>query len=374
MVRSTSRPDGSGGALQLELLAARHGDSVLLEYGPPDGRRRVLVDGGPHTAYPAVAARLRALPPGDRRLELLVVTHVDADHIEGVIRLLSDAELAVEVGEVWFNGYRHLPADELGAPQGEMLSALIEHRHIPWNARFGGGAVKRATGRPLPCRELPGGLALTVLAPTDRELRILRRDWLVECRRAGIAPGSRRDGAAALAEAKRLGVMDSYLGGTPDVAALASTPQTERDTSAANGSSIVLLAEYGGQSVLLTGDATPSALAAGLKRLAAERGRPVVRVDALKLPHHGSRYNVVRDVLDLVRTDLYLVSTDGSYFQHPDDAALARLLVDRSAGTRILFNYRTPKVLAWADPRLVDAYGHRPQYPVDGTAGIGVTL
>jgi len=357
--------------MKIELLPAGHGDCILIEYGPPDSPRRVLVDGGPARSYPALAARLARIPPDRRRIDLLVVTHVDADHIEGVLRLLNDPGLAVEVGEVWFNGYRHLPPDDLlGPAQGEIVSALLLARDLPWNTSFDGGPVRRGREGPLPRRELPGGLVLTVLAPGDADLRALRRVWERECRRAGITPGST---APAPTTDQRLTPLDAYLGDL-DVAALAALPQTETDTSPANASSIVLLAEHGGHSVLLAGDSAPDTLAAGVERLLAERGLDVLAVDLFKLPHHGSRYNVTREVLELVRARIFGVSTDGKYFGHPDGAAIARLLVGGPPGGRIVFNYRTAGTAPWSEPSVLEKYGFVAECPPAGAEGAAVTL
>ena len=84
------------------------------------------------------------------------------------------------------------------------------------------------------------------------------------------------------------------------------------DDSPFNLSSIVVLAEAGGKSMLLTGDARgdyviESARQAGLL----EDG--VLRVDLLKLPHHGSHYNVEQDFFEMFPADHYVVSADGKY-------------------------------------------------------------
>lgn len=368
-----STPDGTTAPapMRIELLPAGHGDCILIEYGPPDAPRRILVDGGPARSYPALSARLARIPPEARRVDLLVITHVDADHIEGVVRLLNDAGLAVEIGEVWFNGYQHLPPDDLlGPAQGELVSALLRARGLAWNASFGGGPVRREPDGPLPRRELPGGLALTVLAPADADLRALRKVWERECRRAGITPGST---GAPPPIPRRLTPLDTYLGDL-DVAALAALPQTETDTSPANASSIVLLAEYGGHRVLLAGDSAPGTLAAGIERLLAERGRDVLALDVFKLPHHGSRYNVTREVLDLVRARIFAVSTDGRYFGHPDAAAIARMLVGGPAGGRIVCNYRDTGTAAWSEPSVLDKYGFVAEFPQPGAEGAAVML
>jgi beta-lactamase superfamily II metal-dependent hydrolase len=363
--------------LQVELLPAGHGDSVLLEYGSPAAPARILVDAGPATAYAAVRARLARIPPERRRLDLLVVTHVDADHVEGVVKLLNDADLAVEVGELWFNGYRHLPNDELGPVQGEMVGALATHRSIAWNTAFGERAVKREPGRPLPRVELPGGLSITVLAPSDRELERLRREWERACDRAGLSPGSVADALVLLGQTRRLNPLDTYLDTRVDAATdlegLAAAA-SDLDRSAPNASSIVLLVEYAGRRVLLAGDSTPDALVPALERLVAERNLTRLRLDAFKLPHHASRNNVTRELLRLVDADRSLVSTDGKHFGHPDDEAIARVIVDGPRGGTLVFNYRTDATLRWAEVGLVDRYGHRTDYPEPRSAGVAVSL
>jgi beta-lactamase superfamily II metal-dependent hydrolase len=358
----------------ITLLPAGQGDCLLLEYGRPGAYSRVLIDGGPARSYGALAARLIAIPPRERRLDLLVLTHVDADHIEGVIKLLNDADLAVDVAEVWFNGYKQLPPDPyLGAAQGEILSTLLAERKIPWNTAFGGGAVQRHRGSALPRVTLPGGLVLTVVGPDDAALRSLRTAWEKECRSAGIAPGSTRDALDLLARQKRLRPLDTYLA-PADVTEMAARPEQQKDKSVTNASSIVLLAEYGGRSVLLAGDSTPTVLAAGLERLLAERRSSVLEVGAVKLPHHGSRHNVTREVLDLIRSPVYLVSTDSSYFSHPDPEAIARLITHEAGRPRLVFNYRTKITDQWSDNSLLGRYSYQVEYAVDSTNGIWVAI
>ena len=93
--------------LVVELLPARHGDAILLEWPDPSSVdrpiRRMLIDCGPAPAYTGIANRLRELE--SRHIDLLVLTHIDADHIEGMILAVNDADLGLDIGEVWFNGY-----------------------------------------------------------------------------------------------------------------------------------------------------------------------------------------------------------------------------------------------------------------------------
>src|SRR5262245_51090046 len=141
----------------IELLPARHGDCLWIEYGKGRTVHRVLIDGGPVSTYPFLCQRIDKMPAGDRTFELIVLTHVDADHVEGLVRLFADKPLQFNVREVWFNGWRQMNSAHglLGPLQGEFLSALLVDR-VPraWDAR--GPALVIPDRGPLPTRTLPG--------------------------------------------------------------------------------------------------------------------------------------------------------------------------------------------------------------------------
>lgn len=75
-------PDGK---LHIYFLNVGQGDAILVQ--APDGRQ-VLVDGGPSPI--ALLSELgEVLPFWDRSLDLVVLTHPDADHMTGLISLLD---------------------------------------------------------------------------------------------------------------------------------------------------------------------------------------------------------------------------------------------------------------------------------------------
>ncbi len=98
------------------------------------------------------------------------------------------------------------------------------------------------------------------------------------------------------------------------------------DGSTANDASVVLLAEVRGVRILLTGDVEPEGQAALARTL------PDLRVDVLKVPHHGSRYQDEDWLLSLQpRLVLVSVGADNDY-GHPAPSLLAQL---RDAGLRV---------------------------------------
>ncbi|NIX24041.1 MAG: hypothetical protein GWN07_31175, partial [Actinobacteria bacterium] len=61
----------------LRMLPARHGDALWIEYG--DRPHRILIDGGPSSRTTTGHLRDLLSTAEDTGLDLLVVTHIDAD-------------------------------------------------------------------------------------------------------------------------------------------------------------------------------------------------------------------------------------------------------------------------------------------------------
>lgn len=115
-------------------------------------------------------------------------------------------------------------------------------------------------------------------------------------------------------------------------------------------------------------------LGAGLKGVATARGLDKLPVDAFKLPHHASKGNVFAAMLETAPAQHYLISTNGDIFHHPDDPALARVLLSAPTGSTLWFNYRNARTTRWADPALCAQYGHTARFPEAPGAGAVLEL
>jgi beta-lactamase superfamily II metal-dependent hydrolase len=365
--------------LTIEMLPARHGDCLWIEYGHGADRARILIDGGPGFAYAAgLRAKIAALAARERQFELAVCTHIDADHIEGLIRLFGEPALGCSYREVWYNAWPQVSGGQpasFGALQGEYLAALLGRIGVPWNAAFParGGVRTAAAVDDLSPITLPGGARLTLLSPSARELGDLAKVWDKELERAGLAPDDPEEALARLKADRKFKAHVSFGVEGPDPRALAAAPFSE-DNGAPNGSSIAFLLEAGGRSALLLGDAHPGVLVAHIDRLLARRKLARLAVDVVKLPHHGSENNLDRELVARIAADRWLFSSDGTFFGHPDPEAVARVITGKQENPQLVFNYRTKRTAIWDDERLQREYGYRVAYPEAGTAGIRVAL
>ena len=65
----------------IHMLPASFGDSMLIEYGPKGKQKYILIDGGPYYQFDEIVTVLKEKVPFMKEIELLVITHVDIDHI-----------------------------------------------------------------------------------------------------------------------------------------------------------------------------------------------------------------------------------------------------------------------------------------------------
>jgi len=358
-----SRRGGGEPVFELEMVQADYGDCLWIEYGDAADRSRVLVDCGPTSTFPRLKAKVEALAKKERRFELFVLTHIDADHIGGTIPFFKDETLGVSFGDVWFNGWKHLPMNQLGAKQGEIFSTLVRDRELPWNAAADGGPMMVGKDE-LPVYTLPGGMKLTLLSPTRDRLAKLRTRWQKELKHHGLTPGSKVD-------------YRKFLGGTrttsTDVDALADG-RFKADVTPPNGSSIAFLAEFEGKSALLAADAHVPVMVDSLKLLLHQRGEERLRCDLFKLSHHASQGNTSSELVQLVDCDRFLVSTSGARFHHPDRETVARVIKYGGERPDVCFNYRSKDNEVWARDDLQERYGYRALFPEEGEESIKVSL
>jgi hypothetical protein len=350
----------------IEMLPAAYGDCLWVEYGDRRSPRRILIDGGISGTYDAIVERARQAGP-KCTFELVVITHVDSDHIDGVVRLLANLPPEIEVKEIWFNGWAHLPAaphSRLGGPSGEKLTVMIEDLGLPWNGltrdeRLAGRiqAVSLPEKGAPPGLPLADGMTLTLLSPTSEELRKLRPQYAKECAKAGLIPGSLAQARDALLRDRRL--RPRRLGAAINVAGKAAEP-FEADTSVANGSGIAFLAEFDGKSCLFAADTFPAVIA---ESITGRLGRSRLRVDAFKLAHHGSKGNSSPELLRLVQARKYLISTNSAQFNHPDPETIARILANKKDDAELWFNYVSEPNKVWDDVNLQRQWRYEAFFP-----------
>lgn len=312
---------------RVRAIQVEHGDSLLVSYGMDEQLYHLLVDGGPSGSLLTLMSVLKSeCVRGRLRLEALVVTHYDLDHIQGVIELLEDMPDWLDIGEVWFNGHHHLiPSDILGPREGDTLTKVIRSHGLSWNASFRNqqnGHNDAAIVQSSNAVSLRGGLEVRILSPDQDGLTALARHWTDPA----IPPSDSESAPRDL-----LGRSEAW---PPKRFSLNGSATFVSDTSVPNRSSIALLLTFDKKRVLLAADAFSDVIKRGLAMCLPGKES----IDLLKVSHHGSKGNTDKSLLDMLGCRKFLISTSGKIHKHPDHALIERL-VARHDSPEIFFNY-----------------------------------
>jgi hypothetical protein len=302
--------------LTLHVVQAEYGDCLILEYGLQSKPKYILIDGGPAGTYDThLRGELEKIKLGGGRLDLAILSHVDNDHIVGLLDLTAElrqqranhAAETIGIDSLWHNAFSQtiggdndiearLKALQANARNFARVMALTNAavEGIGEGGQLRSAAVLLAIpinsdlisvdDAPRPIRSADG-LTLYVVGPTKKSLDELKTEWLAWLDKHETSPLS-----------------------TEEIAAMA-------DRSVPNLSSIMVLAEDEATSkrLLLTGDGRGDHLIDGLGQANLLSRDGTLHVDVLKVPHHGSARNVTGDFFKTVTADKYVISANGKY-------------------------------------------------------------
>lgn len=107
--------------IQLDMFAVELGAAILLQFKGQDGVVRVLADAGRkrHDVHARLPDAISDFGSDELKIDLLIGTHYDADHLDGLIAIINDQRISI--GEAWMppvaddtdvNPFRAAPADE----------------------------------------------------------------------------------------------------------------------------------------------------------------------------------------------------------------------------------------------------------------------
>ncbi len=344
---------------RLTMLPANEGDSLILSFGKSEDKlQHVVIDGGRKAAWPHLKKALGSIAARGEGIELLVLSHIDADHIDGLVEFVKDPDTVLEPKEVWYNGYDQLKGlnatndlDAFGFPAADDYTKALAKKRWATNDRFGGKAILVDNE---PSKFEIGELKLWLVSPNKAKLDRLIAEWDKWRKPKATVNEDAETGPDLVAFGKR--PMPDVL----DIEVLSAASKV--DTTAPNGSSIAFVAEYDGRSVLLAADAHPDVLLQTLTALSQLRGTSVINL--VKLPHHASRANVTKDLIETMDCSRFAVSTSGAQFGHPDPEAISRILkFGRTGSKTFYFNYASDRTLPWSNAVLQDMHNYECIYP-----------
>ncbi len=305
--------------MTLKAVKAKYGDAMILTANGAT----VLIDGGPPGVFNKYLSKhIAKLDQGGidpPEIDLMMVSHIDSDHIAGILDLTGDmieaeedeARPPAKIHRAWLNSFSDTlvkndletkPAAAASAAsvadafdddddlanaidghtkmvlssvnQGRNLRRDLKALSIPINAMFANKMAIAGAADPWE----KGDLKITVIGPTQKEVDRLKARWAKDLKKILAKEADKKAAAQSM------------------------------DGSVFNLSSIVCIAEAGGKTILLTGDARGDTMQTWLE----DRGGPF-EFDVFKLPHHGSDRNVTKPMFEKIKAKHYLVSGDGKH-------------------------------------------------------------
>ena len=348
--------------MKISLLPALNGDCILVEYQPS---RFILIDGGYVDTYSNyLLPKLKEIKANGGVIDLLVVTHIDGDHISGIVRLLEE-ELPISIGSVWYNGYRHIQSPAIvskdletfvhsnicksstmeevkpvSARQGCTLSTLIMSHNLPWNSPSDGKCLMA------PMTVSMGDTKIHILTPNKNDILNLENYWKKSLIKNGLLSkahsGEYWDDAYEFSLSKEKPGFRFHEKKVSKSCDLLKIREEEYvpDSSATNGSSFSFVLDSDGKRILFLGDAHAETVLNALINLYGDENKPYW-FDAVKLSHHGSYSNNSPELLNMIRSDKWMISTNGLKYNHPDMPTLAHIITnDEHDCKRLYFNYK----------------------------------
>lgn len=377
----------------IKLFPALNGDCILVD----THKELFLIDGGyVNTFQKYLKSEFEDQTKAGRKLSHLIVTHIDRDHISGIVKLLekNNQSKIIEIENVWHNSYRQIqefdmPIDayesaiakstdlfpvksylkeegsgpkDISAEQGSTLAALIAQGNYGWNREFSNKAVSIDS---INIVKISDDITLRLLSPNNEKLTQLARYWRKELYKLGysakLGAKSPFDDAfeflLAMGKSPNPLLAKDISHSQVDLERLSATVY-EEDTTPTNGSSISFILEYKDLKLLFLADSHPSVIVESLKTHFKEDPFPI-KFDLIKISHHGSNANTSTGLLNLIDSARYVISTNGKIYGHPELGTLARIITRKSDFKRTLyFNYPVEAATLLANDGLMKKYNY----------------
>jgi beta-lactamase superfamily II metal-dependent hydrolase len=377
------------------MYEANEGDSFLISFGQ-DRYINIIIDMGLSETYQEhIKKDLLELNKIDKSIQLLVVTHIDKDHIEGAISFLKENgnnSNIIKVEEVWHNSFKHLQFNkqkvdkiqkeeskalklikyqnsnnskqdgisDTSVEEGVTLASLIYENKYKWNHMFNNKAI---------CFEEKinntiEGVNFILLSPDHKKLEKLSKKW--EDKLDSIFYDFKLCDDLIFDDAFELymqNLNDTQVelkdtSSSKDVFDLDKLAmKDEAEYTATNGSSISFIIEYEEKKMLFLADSQFNIICKNMDEL--KKTGYDLDFDLVKISHHGSKKNTSNKLLSLFDSKRYLISTDGEKNSHPNLEVIAKIVKKESKYTKeIIFNYEHIKLEPFQDSSLKEKYNY----------------
>jgi len=315
--------------IKFEFLEAGYGDSILIS---TNEGTNILIDGGLVPTAEIIKTKADKLKKKNE-LDLVVLTHIDNDHICGLIALIREKN-KIKINKLWFNSANlkvSKESSEKAGGQAIHFEKFIIDREINYSNNI---FLENDKNKTYSINEIE----LKLLSPMVEDVKNLNENWINEDEADCSGKKVEKNSSLCIDIRDIKEVEDEF---SKELKELEDKDLTQKDTPE-NQSSIAFILIYNCKKFLFLADANIGIINQSLKRLGYSKTNPL-KVEFVKLSHHGSKNNINHEFLDLVDTEKYIILTNCKKFQHPDKEALSLIILKhfkKNKNLTLFFNHK----------------------------------
>lgn len=311
---------------EFAILPAFHGDCILIKtFDINNEEFNILIDGGTAQTFRySLKTELKDI----NHIDLLILTHIDSDHIAGLISLFKSSLIDnIVINEIWMNHPEIVEInndDLISTKQGDSLKDLI--------------LLKKPDVKLLEISTndksiLKQGIEFFILSPTQQIKDELYRQW-----KLSSLPKTDNNNVNISSQ------KEVYSNSLVDLSKIAFSQDKTINSDIFNSSSIAFMLKCLDISILLLADSRPEIITESLRLNCFNETKPL-EVDYVKVSHHGSLNNTSQELLSLIKCENFIISTNGGTADHkfPSRETIARIVYNsqrKDEELNIFFNYK----------------------------------
>ncbi|MCK0114935.1 ComEC/Rec2 family competence protein [Gelidibacter sp. F63206] len=308
--------------MKIKFLKAGTGDCTIINHN----FKNIIIDGGNESTY--LISEYYEIKSRNERIDFLIITHHDDDHIKGILDLFKEIEIRNEeplIDNVIFNSPRKIlnkiekikESNLLSYKQAhELEKYLINHPNINWETSL----IKELEAK-INLVFHDQNLSFKIFSPSKDIL-----EKYASNKGAYLTSDYRCDWNSSL----------STL--------IKSIDDKSQDTSSSNMTSIVLLLMYKDNNYLFTGDVTPIRLSEIIDEIRLQNES--VNFKLIKLPHHASYKSLNSEILQKLNCKNFVVSTNSKKHYLPNKKTFLKIVNSRKSNEIINFFFNYGEVIS----------------------------
>ena len=358
--------------IEVRSYPVKGGDCFLIRYKS----KNILIDSGYKTTSNLLIKDLKEISKVGECIDLLIITHIDNDHIGGAIKLLGDSSI-IDINEIWYNGYKQIfevsenlrdvdrdlqmkirnivsnnsiinieTSGEIGYEEAKSFEELVFKNNIMINKSFNNKVILSKMRI-----KFDKNIEFIFLSPNKDGIEDIREEWTDILQEYNIYDEERdakgmpkafefynRNNKINENYVGKISVDNENLKYVEDIAKI----ECDSKITKINNSSLAFILSIGNINLLFLGDSNHNVVLQELKELI-ELDEKYKNIKLMKVSHHGSKNNLNNEFLNTIETESFIFSTDGSPKKggipsKPHIETIAKIIVKEKDST-LYFNY-----------------------------------